>query len=144
LRSAASPRRPLPQPDEVSAGYWEAAGNGRLAIQRCACCRRWYHPPVLACPQCRSRDLAFEPVQGRGTIHQRIIVHQTKLAGFEASTPYCAVTVELDEQPGLYVVANLVTCRPDEAEVGQRVQAVFERDDRGTVLPQFAPSEAAS
>jgi uncharacterized protein len=140
--AGAGPRRPVPQPDGVSAGYWEAAYDARLAIQRCARCRRWYHPPVLACPQCRSRDLAFENVGGRGTIHQRVIVHQTKLEGFEASTPYSAATIELDEQPGLYVVANLVDCRPGEVEIGQRVRVVFEPDDRGVMLPQFAPDEA--
>lgn len=128
----------------MSAGYWEAAQEARLAIQRCAACRRWHHPPVLACPRCRSRDLAFETVQGLGTVHQRVVVHQTKLEGFEGSTPYCAATIELDEQPGLYVVANLVGCQPDDVKVGQRVRAVFEPDGRGVVLPQFTLAGEAS
>jgi len=130
------PIRPRPVPDDRSAGYWQAAASEVLAIQRCRSCRTWAHPPQACCEHCASLELAYEPVAGTGTVHQCVIVRRTRVAGFEA-TPYAAVAVELDEQPGLLVLANLVGTPADEARVGQRVRLVFERIDDELVLPQF-------
>jgi uncharacterized protein len=139
----AAPPRPVPLPYELSAGYWTRA-SGQLAIQRCGNCRRWHHPPVVCCTACRSRALAFEDVSGRGAVYQRVIVHQTKLPAFEAATPYVAATIELDEQPGLFVVANVVGVAPDRVRIGDRVRVIFERIAEGITLPQFTPDDRAA
>ena len=56
--STAAPRpapvRPVPVPDERSAGYWEAARRGELALARCAGCGAFAHPPSTVCPHCHS------------------------------------------------------------------------------------------
>jgi uncharacterized OB-fold protein len=129
--------RPVPSPDNVSAGYWRAAAARQLAIQRCAGCGHWNHPPVMRCPVCHSLDLQFEAVSGRGTVYQYVIVHQTKLAGFEDQVPYAAAVVELDEQPDLVVVTNIVGPSALQAQIGQRVHVDFEPTTGGFVLPQF-------
>ena len=61
-----TPLRPLPLPDEASAPFWEAAAQGRLAIQRCGGCGKWNHAPSIACPTCGGFALVFADVSGRG------------------------------------------------------------------------------
>jgi hypothetical protein len=46
--------------------------------------------------------------------------------------------VELDEQPGLRVVTNLVDASPDELHIGMPVEVTFVEHD-GYTLPQFRP-----
>jgi uncharacterized protein len=92
---------------------------------------------VVYCPSCRSRTLAFEDASGLGTILQQVVVHQTKIPAFEAATPYVAATIELDEQPGLNVVANVLGVELEQVRIGDRVRVVFERLADGTMLPQF-------
>jgi hypothetical protein len=77
-------------------------------------------------------------------VHQRVIVHQTKLTAFETSTPYVAATIELDEQPGLFVVANIVDTAPEQVRIGSRVRVIFERITDGVELPQFTSDHDAT
>lgn len=63
------------------------------------------------------------------------------LVEFEASVPYVAATIELAEQPGLFLVANIVGQPPDQVEIGQPVRVIFEEAGDGVVLAQFTPHE---
>jgi uncharacterized OB-fold protein len=81
--------------------------------------------------------MPFQPVSGRGTILQYVIVHQTKLTGFEGRVPYGAAAVELDEQKGLVVVGNVLGHSPDHVNVGDRVRVTFQRIHAELALPQF-------
>ena len=128
--------RPTPAPTEFSAGYWDAAARGHLAIQRCETCRTWNHPPSISCPDCGSTALRFEQVSGRGSIHQFAIARQSKLDGFESRVPYTIAAIELDEQSQLIVVANIVDAEPVEVGIGRRVRVTFE-EAAGCTLPQF-------
>jgi uncharacterized OB-fold protein len=129
--------RPRPRPTATSKEYWRSAAQGTLAIQRCKACRRWNHPPVVACSACGSQALAFEPVAGSGAIHQLVLVRQSRLDGFETRTPYLVAAVELDEQSRLAVVANIITDEIGQVQVGQRVRVSFEQIDADLSLPQF-------
>jgi uncharacterized OB-fold protein len=93
------------------------------------------------CPACGSETLAFQDVSGKGSIYQIVVVHQTKLHGFERRTPYAVAAVELDEQPRLIVVGNIIGSTTRAAAIGSRVQVTFEPTRRGLVLPQFAPED---
>jgi hypothetical protein len=50
LPAVASPK-PVPVPDDLSAGYWAAAARGVLALPRCRACRRYAFPPRNVCPE---------------------------------------------------------------------------------------------
>lgn len=126
----------MPVPTALSEGYWQAAALGHLAIQRCEMCRSWNHPPGICCPECGSSALQYEPVSGLGSIYQFAVVRQTKLVGFESRVPYIVAAVELDEQPQLIVVANIVDADPAQVRIGRRVHVVFD-DSAGLTLPQF-------
>ncbi len=127
--------RPAPTPDEVE--FWESGADGRLRIQRCNACQRWQHPPNPVCFQCLSRDVAFEPVSGQGTVYSMTINHQPWRP--HLTEPYAVIVVELDEQPGLRFVSRIVGAAPDQVTIGTRVWATFEPLGDGLFAPLFTP-----
>jgi hypothetical protein len=59
-------------------------------------------------------------------------------------TPFPLVLVELDEQPGLRLLANLVECPLVEVRIGMPVEVTFQPVDGGVTLPQFRPSRSGA
>jgi uncharacterized protein len=138
------PPRPAPVPDGRSAGYWQAANEGRLEIQRCRTCRTYHHPPLTMCTECQSEDLDYEPVGGKGTIYTFTITHDARTPAFAARQPYAIVWVELDEQPRLRVLANLPDTPLEQVKIGARVKVIFEEIGSGVKIPQFALLDQSS
>jgi uncharacterized OB-fold protein len=137
------PNRPIPVPSRHTQEFWEAAKRRQLMIQRCASCHNYLYPPALACPKCGSADLTYTPVSGRGIIYAPTVIHQPLVQGFERAVPYACIAVELQEQPGLLVVGNLVEAPPEAARVGLPVEVTFEEIGEGYLLPQFRPRDRA-
>jgi uncharacterized protein len=130
--------RVLPDPDLTTQFYWDAAARRELAILRCGSCRSFVHYPREDCPKCGAKNLSPERVSGRGTIHSFTIAHHGA-AGIP--TPVAIVLVELEEQKGLRVLANLLECPVDQTRVGMAVEVTFEEVGEGVVLPQFRPRQ---
>jgi len=135
--SAPGPVRPRPAPSPRTAGFWDAAKRGVLAVQRCFDCGRFFHPPMPMCMTCHGLNLGFVPVSGLGTVHSVSIMRGSAPSGFESIVPYAVLAVELDEQENLIVMGNLIGAPADRATIGQRVRVVFLREDDGFVLPMF-------
>ena len=135
-----TPLRPLPLPDERTAPFWEAAREGRLAIQRCANCRRWNHAPSLSCPACSSFDLHFEDVSGKGSLFSWTIVKEPPAPGFRDMVPLVVGIVELAEQPHLLLPANILGVAPSELRLGMPLAVEFEHVSEDCALPQFRPA----
>lgn len=129
---------PLPMPDALSLPFWENAARGRLAVQRCRRSGRWFHPPQPVCTCCGRNDLEFREVSGQGVIESFVVMRDRRIAGFEDRVPYVNLWVELDEQPDLILVANLVGSPVEAVRIGARVRVVFERLTDDICLPQFA------
>jgi len=129
--------RILPQPDSSTEFYWAAAAKGELHILRCSACGRYVHYPREDCPRCSNRALAPQRVSGRGTVHSFTIAHH-QASGIE--TPFALVLVELDEQKGLRVLANLLECPLAKVRIGMKVEVTFADVGGGITLPQFRPS----
>lgn len=130
-------KKPLPAVDELSQSFWEAAKQHKLTVQRCQECGYFNHPPRPACDACQSQQLQFEPVSGRGTIYTFTVMHQPNIAGFEDQIPYLNILVELEEQPSLFMVADLPGSARDKVCIGGQVEAYFEDVDAEITLPQF-------
>lgn len=130
--------KPGVQPTALTRPYWDAAAEGRLAIQRCGSCRRWVHFPRPRCPSCGSAALAFEPVSGRGKVETFTVIHRSFVPGFEG--PYVAAWIALPEQEGLRAFGNVTGCAPDEVTIGMAVEVWFEpRGDQK--LPNFRKTQ---
>jgi len=78
-------------------------------------------------------------VSGRGTLYSFAVMHESYMRGFEP--PYLIAQVELEEQPGLRLTANLVGCDPADAVIGMPVSVTFEDRGAGISVPQFQPTE---
>jgi len=124
----------LPEPDETTAFYWEAARKGELQVLRCRACSRFVHPPRKPCPECGANELVPEKVSGRGTVHTFTVAHR-EVPGHEV--PFALVMVELEEQAGLRVLSNLVDCPVNEVRIGIAVEVTFQEVEGGVTLPQF-------
>jgi uncharacterized OB-fold protein len=132
----AAPRQ-LPALEADSRFFWEAAAQGRLAIQRCAC-GRYQHPPLPRCTLCGSEALATEPVSGRARVASFTVNHQPWRPGLPV--PYVFAAVELEEQAQLHVFTNIIGCPPDEVTIGLPVEVQFE--PHGDLwLPMFRPAQ---
>lgn len=129
----------MPVPDAVSEGFWRAAARHELVIQRCTACGWYVHPPDMICANCLSPERSFEfsPVSGRGRLRSWTVMHDAFLPGFRPDVPYVVADVELDEQPGLRLIAVLVD-GPDAAlALGAPVEVVFEDVAEGVAVPHF-------
>ena len=131
------PDRALPAVTDLTRPFWEAANEGRLAIQRCQACGYYNHPPRPLCDRCQSGDLRFEEVSGDGTVWSFTVMHQKSIAGFQDSVPYVTALVELVEQKHLLLVTNLPGVSAENVKVGMRVKVSFERLSDEIALPQF-------
>lgn len=129
--------KPLPAVDDLTRPFWEAAQQQQLIVQCCRACGYFNHPPRSVCDACQSQQLAFEPVSGKGSIYSFSVMHQQNIAGFEEQVPYLNILVELDEQPRLFMVANLPGSERDKVEIGKRVEVYFEKIAEEISLPQF-------
>jgi uncharacterized OB-fold protein len=130
--------KPVPVPDDTTSFYWEAAKLGRLEVQRCAGCGSWWFPPVVACPKCGSDNVVATPVSGRGRIYSYTVVQQAFDHAFVDDLPYTVALVELEEDPAVRILTNLVNCSADSVTVGMAVRVTFE-SRREAALPVFEP-----
>ena len=69
--------------------------------------------------------LAFQQVSGRGRIYSHALIHGTRLAEFEDILPYTVILVELEEQKGLIVNANMPDTRSEKVHSDVPVEVYF-------------------
>ncbi|MEI2704947.1 MAG: Zn-ribbon domain-containing OB-fold protein [Ilumatobacteraceae bacterium] len=129
--------RPFPEPvrTEDNHGFWDAADEGRLVIQRCATCARWQHPPRPMCPECGSLDQAWAEVSGGGVVYSCSVLHHPQHPAFDY--PVVAALVDLDE--GVRLVSTVVGVDAGAVRIGQRVHVRFAPTTAGGQIPVFAP-----
>lgn len=133
--------RPSPLPDDLTRPFWESVQQRRLSIQRCQQCRTYFHPPLRQCDVCESRHLSFEVVSGRGRVYTFTRVHVSRHPAFVDAVPFAVVQVELDEQPGLLLTANMTTVESSAIEIGSPVEVTFLETGNEMLIPDFAPVE---
>lgn len=137
-----APPRMLPTIDDDNRAFWTGGGGGQLLIDRCTRCALWVSPPAADCPDCGA-VLEAQPVSGRGSVFTYTVNHQPFNPA--VPVPYVIAIVELDEQPGLRLAANIVDCEPDSVRIGLPVEVRFERHDADgdtAYVPVFAPRRA--
>ncbi len=134
-----APQRPLPEPNKFTRFYWEAAKRHRLAILRCLDCGTFIHPPKPSCRACRGQNLAPHEVSGRGRVYTFTKTHYVYHPAFAQQAPYVVALVELEEDPGVRIVSNIVECPADQVSIGMLVEVVFDDLTPEVTLPQFRP-----
>jgi uncharacterized protein len=133
----------LPQRGGHDRAFWTGGARGQLLIEHCDECARWVHPPVGSCRQCGG-TLTARPVSGRGSV----FTYTVNMHAYNPTvpTPYVIAIVELVEQQGLRLAANIVDCEPESVACGMPVEVRFEQQGSGDdarFIPVFAPTGAS-
>jgi uncharacterized OB-fold protein len=133
--SAVTPdRQPLPVPTLLSKGFWEAARNHTLVVQRCDDCTAYRHYPQYLCPECRSSRWTWAPVSGRGRVYSFTVTHQPFGPYWATRVPFVVATIELAE--GVRMMSDLPDEDTDDVVIDMPVE-VFYDDLEGITLPRF-------
>ena len=122
--SSDAPGRPLPLLTPDNEFFWTAGADGTLRLQECVNCRALIHPPAPVCRYCRSHQLGVREVSGSATLAGFTVNHRFSLPGLPA--PYVVAQVAIAEDPRVRLTTNIVGCDPDQLELGQPVEVVFE------------------
>ncbi|HLZ68558.1 MAG TPA: OB-fold domain-containing protein [Dehalococcoidia bacterium] len=117
---------PRPSPDGLDAPYWEATNRHELLVQRCNACNGFQWGPEFICYRCRSFDLRWERVSGRGRIFSWERVWHPVHPALREACPYLVVLVELPDADNVRMVGNLLGDPMQQVEIGGAVEAVFE------------------
>lgn len=102
--------------------FWELVGRGELSLQRCKSCDEWVSPPSFCCPNCLGRQLAWERVEGLGTVWSFTVYYHAFAPQLIERVPYNVVLVELSEGPLLMGNVEFDSPSLDQLEVGLPVR----------------------
>ena len=76
-------------------------------------------------------------MSGRGKVYSWTIITHPVHPAAVSRVPYNVVQVQLDEDPELILVTNLVGIRNGDIRIDLPVQAVFEQHEPGVKLAKF-------
>lgn len=122
-------------------GFFDAAKTGRLTFPRCQSCgeRHWY--PMKRCPHCRSNDVEWAEVQGRGELYSWTVVRYPFDEKLANALPYIVALVEFADAPGIRFVTNLVDYDEDRLKIGMALDPVFPAPDAVDPVVCFRPAD---
>ena len=130
---------PVPAINADTEAFWTSGRDGRLLVTRCDACGFWIHPPGPRCPVCLGDRVTPTAVSGHARIYSFTINRRAWEPGLDV--PYVIAIVELDEQPGLRLLTNIVCCSVEDVAIDLPVQIAFE--ERGhAFLPVFTRAGA--
>jgi uncharacterized OB-fold protein len=130
---------PPPIPDFDAQEFWDGCNRGELMMQRCTDCARFRWIPQPMCPNCNSLQRKWVKVSGRGKVYSYTIITHPVHPAAASRVPYNVAQVQLDEDPNLILVTNLVGLSNEDIRVDMPVEVVFEEHEAGVKLPKFKP-----
>lgn len=134
MADAPAVSRPLAEPDEDSAPFFEGAMAGKLMLMKCTHCGALRLPARKHCDTCFLEGAEWVEASGKGKIYTFSIMHQQFHPGFQV--PYNLATVELEEGPRINT--NITGIADDEIKVGMDVVVDWEKHE-DVALPKFRP-----
>jgi uncharacterized OB-fold protein len=87
-----------------------------------------------------SREIKPEAVSGKAVISTFTINYQAWFPDLEV--PYVVAIVELEEQPSVRLMTNIVGCDLESVHIGMKVRVIFKQVDE-IFLPLFEPEVTA-
>lgn len=128
---------PPPMADNDTVGYWHAAAEHRLVVQRCDDCGHTRHPPAPICPECRSFNANWQDLSGRGEVFTYTICHRA--ISPDQELPFVIAVVSLEGSGGIRMITNLVDVDTSAIEIGMPVEVVWEDMSEELAIPRFRP-----
>ena len=128
---------PAAAPDGLDREFWDAAKRHQLVVQRCNACGAFQFGPEWICHRCRSTEMGWHRVSGRGRIFSWVRIWNPVHPALKTGCPYIALVVELPDADQVRMVGNLVGDPMQEPAFDAEVEAVFEDHDEGFTLVQW-------
>lgn len=110
--------------------FWDGIRRHEIRIPRCGDCGTFRMPPGPFCPVCRSQEVNWFVSAGLGTIYSYTVTRHALTEGYKGSVPYAVGLVELDDAPGVRLIANLVGDE-DAFSIGLGVCVVWSEERHG-------------
>ena len=136
---------PVATPDTQP--IWDGTKAGKLMVSKCSNCGYLNWPPGFWCGNCKEPDAPrpFVEVSGNATLYCWYICHDTSITGFEEKVPYAVIFAELDEQPGLLLMGNMLNFEygilGEGLVNGMKLKAVYDPDPgSGLNVIQWEPA----
>jgi uncharacterized protein len=125
--------------DYDNEAHYRGMAQRRLLLDRCQACGTWIYPLNPTCPGCWSADVTAEEVSGLGHVHTfTFLRHGGPIPGVDFSTPHPIAGIELEEQPGLRYLAQIVNCELSDIHIGMPVRLTW-IERAGRPAPAFEP-----
>jgi uncharacterized OB-fold protein len=139
------PGLPNPVPTALSEGFWQAAAQGRLLLQRCSGCGAHRYAPAPACYRCQSLAWEWSEVSGRGRVFSYTWSHHPVHPGLRALGVYNVSVIELEGSEGdpVRVLSFVTGVEPGTLRIDLEVEVHFDRVSDQIALPIFRPRAEA-
>lgn len=98
------------QIDRDNIEHYRALMNGRMLLNRCDDCGWWIYPHRPMCPSCLSWNVTPSEISGRGRLYMYTFLYQSRDPDKPLTEPLQLAAIELDEQPGLRYLSQVVNC----------------------------------
>jgi uncharacterized protein len=130
---------PLPEPTPVSAPYWHALTEHRIAIQYSPSLSRYVFYPRTLAPGTLADDLEWREIDGAGSLFTYTVARRPTGPPWVDALPQLLAVVEWDAGPR--VSTELVDVEPAQIRIGMRVAPVFhDVPDTGVTLLRYRPA----
>ena len=120
---------PSSGPDGLSQPYWDGTRQGKLRVQKCRGCNAWQWGPEWICHHCRSFDMGWEQIDGKGRIYSWERAWHPVHPALKGHGPYIIVLVELPQYGNIRMIGNLLGDPGQTVPIGAAVEAVFEHHE---------------
>jgi uncharacterized OB-fold protein len=117
---------PVPEPNSLSAPYWEGLKREALRVQRNPTTGVYQFPPQWIAYDTQTFDLEWVEVAPKGVIHSWTRVWHPVHPALRDAGPYIVVVVELPHAGGVRMLGNLLGDPRQEVVIGAEVECVFE------------------
>lgn len=127
----------LPVIGKENAPFWEATKKEELRMQKCDNCGHIRYPIGPVCTKCLNEKFTWGKLSGKGTIFNKIVIHQVYNKAFADDVPYNVVIVQLEEGPKM--LSNVVGIPNEEIDFDMPVEVVFDHVTEDVAIPKFTP-----
>jgi uncharacterized OB-fold protein len=128
----------LPTPRAQRTGldteFWAATKRHELVIQQCNNCKTFQWGPEFLCHQCRSFDMGWAKVSGRGRLYSWVRCWNPVHPALKEACPYIVAVIELPDGGNVRMVGNLLGDPMQNPPFDVAVEAVFEDHPDATLV----------
>lgn len=128
----------LPSPRAQRTGldteFWAATKRHELVVQRCNACKAFQWGPEFLCHSCRSFDMGWHKVSGRGRLFSWVRCWNPVHPALKEACPYIVAVIELPEAGNVRMVGNLLGDPMQNPPFDVAVEAVFEDHPDATLV----------